>query len=459
MANHFTSSFLDEIFHLCFLKKSFLGVAKEHLKYQFIPKELICYKYILQSIIAQHELGGKLPSYGVTSQQYASNPDVQNALTKIKNSEIIDQEVALKQLFEFIRDVKIQLVLEEAVNNYNSDKKEEAIKVFLEGAEDLANFSLRKDSNQFLRVFNDFHQQMRDRQISQETGNSIKEKVPFGIDILDIITDGGMDTGDIALWIMQSGKGKSTVLKWTGMYACRLGFNVLHIQLEGSKKEAFDKYTQVWTAASYSDVRWGNIPKDKMIKIDKVLDDMLSKGREVEIFSFEKYGSASMRDVRDVVSEYIKIKGFVPDLLIIDSLDLLVSGDHKKIDFDPAYKKDRLQSVAQRMKDMAVEFNLKILTATQTSDIPKEKYNNPDWVITRENTEGDRTLVKPFSHVFTGNQTVDEKKKKLFRINVDKLRYYDTKDQVYPIYTSFDTGRFYDKQKSIKEFVDLYDRK
>lgn len=457
MANHFTGSFLDEIFKLCFQKKSFLEIVSTYLKFQYIPKELQHYKFILQSIQDQYSLTGKLPSYGICSQQYSSNPDVQTALSKIKAVDIIDSELALKQLSQFIRDVKVQLVLEQAVESFNSDKKEEAIKIFIEGAEDLNNFSLRKDTNQFLRVFGDFHQQMKERQISLESGENYREKIPFGIDILDIITEGGMDPGDIALWIMPSGKGKSTVLKWTGMYDCRLGYDVLHVQLEGSRKEAFDKYSQIWTASSYSDIRWGNIPRDRMIKIDKALEDMLSKGRDLNIFSFEKYGAASMKDIRDLITEYIKIKGNSPHLLIIDSLDLLITGENKKIDFDPAYKKERLQTVAQRMKDLSVEFQFPTLTATQTGDISKEKWNNPDWVITRENTEGDRTLVKPFSFVFTGNQTVDERKKKLFRIAVDKLRYYDVKNQVYPIYSSFDVGRFYDKQKSLREFTGLYE--
>ena len=454
-----TSQFLYEVFKLCFTKKSFLEIVKQHLLYSYIPKELKSMKLILQSIVQQYELSeGKLPSYGIISQQYVSDPEVQSSLSKIKSADIIDQELAIRQLFQFIRDVKFQFLFEEVYEKYNKDQKEEAMSIFTEGAEELASFSLKSNSGQFRRVFADFKQHMKEKQIAKDSGNDLKEKVPFGIDILDIITDGGIDIGDTALWIMRSGVGKSTSLKHTGMYAARLGYNVLHIQLEGSEAECYDKYTQIWTGSTYSEIKWDNIPKEKVSKIDKVLADMSSKNRDLEIYAFEKFGMASMIDIRDLIVEYNKIKGVFPDLIVIDSLDLLVSGTNKKIDYDPAYIKYRLQSVAQLMKNLAVEFKARILTATQTSDVGKEKWNNPDWTITRENTEGDRTLVKSFSFCFTGNQTVDEQKKNLLRINIDKLRNYNTKDKVYPIYSNFNVGKFYDKIRTLKEFSYLFDK-
>jgi replicative DNA helicase len=431
----------------------------KHLKYQYIPKECEEYKLIFRSIVNQFELSqGKLPSYGIISQQHQSNRDVQNALDKIKKADVVDQELAIKQLDRFIRDMKLQVIMLDVIDNFNADKKDEAMKILAEGAEDLVNFSLRQDTSQFLKVFADFHSQMKSRQADKDIGDDMKEKVPFGIDILDIISDGGMDPGELAMIIMQSGKGKSTFLKNVGMNACRLGYDVLHIQLEGSKREAYDKYAQLWTGCTYKEVRWGEIPKDKEVKLDKVISNYAKRMRDIEIFAFEKYGSASMRDIREIVMEYQKMHGFFPQLLIIDSLDLCITGDNKKVDFDPEYTKHRLQGVAQRMKDLAVElFPMRILTATQTSDISKEKWNNPDWVITRENTEGDRTLVKPFSTVITGNQTMDERKKKIIRLHIDKLRYYDVKDQTYPIYSDYAVGKFYDKARTMREFGKMYE--
>jgi hypothetical protein len=457
--NYLNNNFLDELFKLAFVKKTVLEVIREKLKYSYIPVEYKEYKLILQSIINQYDLSGKLPSFGVVSQQYQNDSGVQIILSKIKEANIVDVDNVLTQLNIFVRDIRFQMLFEDVYNKYNKGEKEGAIKDFISGADEISKISIRDNKGQFLRVFADFKEQLKERQIISEAGEDIKRKIPFGIDILDSITEGGLDKGETALWIMPSGRGKSTALKWTGMTACRLGYDVLHIQLEGSKREAFDKYTQIWTGCLYKEVKWGNISREKMIKIDRVLDDILLKQRDLEVFSFEKFGMASMVEIRALVDEYYKIKGKLPSLIIIDSLDLLTSGINKKIDFDPAYKKDRLQTVAQLMKNLAVELDLAILTATQTGDIAKQLWNNPDWCITRENTEGDRTLVKPFSFVFTGNTTLDEKKKNMTRVFIDKLRFYDPKDEIYPIHTALNVGKFYDRQKTLKEYSYMYEGK
>ena len=111
------------------------------------------------------------------------------------------------------------------------------------------------------------------------------------------------------------------------------------------------------------------------------------------------------------------------------------------------------------MKDLAVEISSRIETATQTSDIPRQQHNNPDFVITREHTEGDRTLIKPFSHVFTGNMTEDEITKKVARIYIDKLRYYSVRDRIYPICTAYQYGKFYDRTRTLKEYSMIYGNK
>ena len=110
MSVHLSENFLYELFKLCFLKKSVLEVVREHLKYQYLPKELKELKLILQSILAQYEITNSLPSYGITSQQLIDNIDAQSAIEKIKQSKVVDTEMILKQLFSFIKDVKFQLI-------------------------------------------------------------------------------------------------------------------------------------------------------------------------------------------------------------------------------------------------------------------------------------------------------------------------------------------------------------
>lgn len=444
-------NFLNEFFRLCFLKRDIYEICKQHVKYEYIPDKLRQYKKILKSILNNNS--ESLPSFGVVSQQYIDDVDVQEAVTAIREAEIVAVDVIVDQLEIFIKNQRFKVLNDRVVELYSSseDRKDEAIKLQADESVEIVNFSLKKHNSSFLKVFEDFHSQLKDRQYKNETGEDFKEKVPFGIDYLDDVTSGGIDSGDTALWIMRSGVGKSTTLKWTGMYCCRLGYNVLHIQLEGSKQEAYDKYAQMWTKAKYVDIKRGNFNQREIDKIDSYIHKMNRAGKELFVYSFEKFGEASMVDIRDLITDYERVRGVFPDLVIIDSLDLVATGVNKKIDFDPNWKKEKMDKVAQLMKDICTEFYpMRILTATQASDF--NGWNDPDQVLTRSNTEANRTLVKPFSYVFTYNVTLEEGKANLGRVYVDKFRNYKIQQPIFKIKTDFDNGNFYDRSKTLEMY-------
>lgn len=108
---------------------------------------------------------------------------------------------------------------------------------------------------------------------------------------------------------------------------------------------------------------------------------------------------------------------------------------------------------------MADEIGAPIITATQTSDVPFEVWNNPDKVIDRSYTEGDKTLVKPFSFVFTLNMTIEEKENATARIYVDKLRDYKESQEVITIATNYDKRRFYHRGRTMEMYNQISERK
>lgn len=247
----------------------------------------------------------------------------------------------------------------------------------------------------------------------------------------------------------------STVLRWHGYAAALEGEPVLHIQLEGGIDACVDKYDQIWTNQSFSDIKKGNIRAEDEAKILKACQEMKFFGQDINVYGFERFGEASMSDIRNLVMDYVNIHGTSPRLIILDSIDLAKTGVNNKMDNDPEYLKYKLQRNAQLLKDIAVEFNCVVVTAAQTCDVPIEVWNNEDRVIDRSYTEGDRTLVKPFSFVFTGNMTVQEKKEKKMRIFIDKLRDYKDSQMVFTIASDYDRGRFYDREKTMSLYYDL----
>lgn len=442
-----TNTFLNELFRLCFLKKPVLEVVTVHLKYTYVEDSLISYKHILKSITSYYKNNEKLPTIGYVSQQFATNPQVQIILAEIKDTPIPDVETTVRQLEQYIKNVKFLQLNEQVANLYNDGKKEEAVKLSAEESQEIINFSLKQGTSQFIRLFKDFSTIMKERQIAKDAGEFDGEKIPFGVEPLDIITAGGLDKGDTTLLIARSGVGKSTFLKGCAIYGARLGYKVLHIQLESSREECFTKYTQAWTAMSFNDVRFGNLDRALELKLDKIVNDMLRMQKDVYIYAFEKFDEASCVEVRDLIVDFEKERGEMPHLVVIDYLGLLHPGDGVKYGVDTQSVKMKKQNVAKRLKNICTEFGTRIVTADQVDNVPIEIWNSPDRVITRNNLSGDKNLIDPFSYVFTLNQTNDEYKDNLIRIYCDKLRNYKAQ-QTLRIATDYAHGRFFDKKRT-----------
>ena len=452
-------SFMAEIFKLMFSDEVIMRIASEYLKYELIPKEWVGYKFILREAIIQYTEKNKLPSIGAICQKLCDEDAVQLAAKEIKKATLIDREIAIDQLQSFVKETEFELLSRKVHDLYEEGKKEEAIRVNAEESQRILEMSFRSKSGGFQSVFGGFHERMVERRMESDTVSEKPVKVPFGIDRLDDISFGGMEIGDTTLWIARSGTGKTTVLKWHGYSAAIRGVPVLHIQLEGGVKACMQIYDQLWSAQSYSDIKSGNIsPKDRK-KIEQAIKEVKELSSDIEVYGFKKFGQASMSDVRQLCYDYFNTHGRFPGLVVLDSLDLVKTGISKKIDSDPDHKKEKLQTCAQLLKNLADEIEAPIITATQTSDVPFEVWNNPDKVIDRSYTEGDKTLVKPFSFVFTLNMTIEEKSNGTARIYVDKLRDYKESQEVITIATNYDKRRFYHRGRTMEMYNQISERK
>lgn len=451
--------FMAEIFKLMFSDEVIMRIASEYLKYELIPKEWVGYKFILREAIIQYTEKNKLPSIGVICQKLCDEDAVQLAAKEIKKAALIDREIAIDQLQSFVKETEFELLSRKVHDLYEEGKKEEAIRVNAEESQRILEMSFRSKSGGFQSVFGGFHERMVERRMEGDAASEKPVKVPFGVDRLDDVSFGGMEIGDTSLWIARSGVGKSSILKWHGYSAAIRGVPVLHIQLEGGIKACMQIYDQLWSAQSYSDIKSGNIsPKDRK-KIEQAIKEVKELSSDIEVYGFKKFGQASMRDVRQLCYDYFNTHGKFPGLVILDSLDLVKTGISKKIDSDPDHKKEKLQTCAQLLKNLADEIGAPIITATQTSDVSFEVWNNPDKVIDRSYTEGDKTLVKPFSFVFTLNMTIEEKANATARIYVDKLRDYKESQEVITIATNYDKRRFYHRGRTMEMYNQISERK
>lgn len=445
-----SDNFFYELFKFFFLPfgdKEVYEACEKYLEYHYLPKEP--YKIIWKAVKTHVNLNNSFPTIGFISQQFNSREDVLNTLNEIKEVHYAPKKDILDKLEETLKGFYFAEKYEIQAKLYNDGKKDEAFKMAFDTGLYLANFSLQKETDKYVKIFGDFEERQKERYDNYEHASFIKRKCPFFIDELDNISHGGCDYGDTFLALSQSGVGKSKFLKHLGVNNARIGKRVLHIQAEGSKKECLDLYDATWTGQSLYNIESGNIIEEKIrIKLKKVINDILFNKGEVIVYSVEKFDSITMRQIREVVLEVEKIYGFV-DMVLIDYLELIEPGNGKY--YGVKNERERREQVSKEMKNLAVELNKVVGSCTQASDVPSEQLNNPLFVMTRHNVSEYKLIVKPFSYFFTFNQTNEEYENGIMRIYCDKIRKYKGKQTV-TIAQCYQHERFYDRQRTMENY-------
>ena len=171
-------------------------------------------------------------------------------------------------------------------------------------------------------------------------------------------------------------------------------------------------------------------------------------GGEIYVEAFEQFNTASLLDVRNSLIELIKTHGDI-HLVLIDYLEKTDPGDGKRYSIEQ--EKQRREAIAQRMKNIAVEFTTRVATATQSHGIEKRLLNDPQFVMDRFNTSMGKNLVDPFSFFITFNQTEDEKDKGVMRLFCDKMRNYKS-GQIITIAQDYEHSKFCDIKKTSENY-------
>ncbi len=439
-------NFLIELFKICLRNKKILEIAIPHIKYSFLPNEE--YKEIWSAIIKYHNATNKLVTLGILSQEYSSDLKVLKVISEIKDCQIPDKENILNQLEEFVKSSLFYEAYEQLLPDlFNAGKKDEAYTLMRNVSDNIGNFSIREQY--FTQLYGRFIDRYNDKQLKKELGQDIQKKIPTGIDEWDRITRGGVDKGDTLLALAQSGVGKSKFLRHVGLHASRRGFKGLHVSAEGTLEENLDMYDAGFAGQKLWDIERANLRPDILEKVKKGIKDIRLKGGEVFIEAFEQFNTATLADVRNLIIEIEKVHGKI-DFLCLDYLELFDPGDGKKYSTSNDGERKRREALANKLKNIAIEFNIAIFTATQSSTVTPELLNDPEFVQTRYNISEFKGVIRAFSYFITFNQTKDELDKKMMRIYNDKIRKYAS-GQIVHIYQRYDRERFYDREKTLKE--------
>ena len=443
--NTLASNFVTELLAIALSKRTIFDIVRQYMKFSYFQIE--SEKKLWQWVTNRYDKTGRIPTIGQIQQQFSEDESVLEKVSEISDVEIDEEnvgseEVILDTFERFIKKMKFLEANDKITDYYNQGKKDQAWDMFVKYADEFSKFSIQ--DAKFETVFGDFAKRQAQR---QSEDYNFRFKIPTGIDEVDYRLGGetgGPETGECVLWLGDSGAGKSQVLVHCGVSAARQGHRVAHFQLEGTKEQCLNRYDAAWTGTLYSEVKLGNIPAKKMEVSKRIINKL--KRSDIIVSSEETFNAKTLVDVRRELKEMEKSYGKI-DVIIIDYLELLEVGDGHN--YSPSEERFRQAKLAKGMKMLAMEFNAVVHTATQSSNIPEECKNDPEFVITRAQLSEDKGKIRPFDIFITINQTRDEMKEEIMRLHTDKLRDYKNGDPIH-ICNNFAYARFYDRKRTME---------
>tara|TARA_R110000782_G_scaffold209394_1_gene297582 strand:+ start:220 stop:1599 length:1380 start_codon:yes stop_codon:yes gene_type:complete len=187
-----------------------------------------------------------------------------------------------------------------------------------------------------------------------------EEKIPFDIDLLNQITKGGLSNKSLNVVLAGTGVGKSLVMCHVAANALTQGKNCLYITLEMSEERIAERI----------DANLLDIPIDQIEHMSKEdfttsVNRLKTKTNGKLIVKEYPTGTGNSNHFRALLNELKLKKGFKPDIIMIDYLNICASSRIKMSGEGNSY--GYIKAIAEELRGLAVEFDLPILTATQTT--------------------------------------------------------------------------------------------
>lgn len=183
-----------------------------------------------------------------------------------------------------------------------------------------------------------------------------ESKVPFRIDTFNEITCNGLTRKTLNLFVAGTNVGKSLALVSLAADYIRDGLNVLYISCEMREEVVFQRVDANILQIAVNDIP--NIPREKFI--DRIESLRQKSYGTLKVKEFPPT-SASVLNIRQTLDEMKMKQGFVPDVIIVDYLQILAS-------YRLPYSVGSyyfFKSVAEELRAMAVETNTVVWSAAQ----------------------------------------------------------------------------------------------
>jgi len=199
--------------------------------------------------------------------------------------------------------------------------------------------------------------------------NKKEDRIPFDLDYFNKITKGGLPNKTLNIALAGTGVGKSLFMCHCAASVLEQGKNVLYITMEMAEERIAERI----------DANLMNLPIEQLSSLPKnVFSDKIGKIARGAIgkLIIKEYptGAAHTGHFRALLNELKLKKNFRPDMIYIDYLNICASSRMRGLG-GSINTYSYVKAIAEELRGLAVEFNVPIVSATQTT---RSGYSNTD---------------------------------------------------------------------------------
>jgi replicative DNA helicase len=308
----------------------------------------------------------KIPSADIVKIEVSNRTDVTDEQVKSINETIdafSDEKTNQDWLFssteKFCKDKAVYNAILSSIKIIDGKDKhhnQDAIPSILSDA-----LAISFDSN----VGHDYLENAADR---YDFYHRVEEKIPFDIDLLNKITNGGVSKKTLNIILAGTGVGKSLAMCHFASSILMKGFNVLYITMEMAEEKIAERID-----ANLLDLSMEGLKMVERRVFDSRVDKLKEKTEGKLIVKEYPTTSAHSGHFRALLEELRLKKEFIPDIVFIDYINICASQRLKLSGNVNSYT--YIKAIAEELRGLAVEYKVPIISATQTT---RSGYSNTD---------------------------------------------------------------------------------
>ena len=274
-----------------------------------------------------------------------------NDTSKELNDSPVDNQWLLDITEKWCRDRAIYLALMESIHiadGEDSKKNRDAIPSILSDA-----LAVSFDNN----IGHDYIQNSDDR---YEYYHRTEDKIPFDLEYFNKITKGGLPNKTLNIALAGTGVGKSLFMCHFASSVLLQGRNVLYITMEMAEEKIAERIDANLLNTAIQNLT--DLPKPMF---DKKVANIAKKTQGQLIIKEYPTAAAHSGHFKALLNELALKKSFKPDIIFVDYLNICASSRYRANTSVNSYS--YIKAIAEELRGLAVEANVPILSATQTT--------------------------------------------------------------------------------------------